>query len=170
MTPFLRRITRAGRLDPMLYEEVEVDQSAFGQAVAVVVLSSVATMVGLTGRFRFAELVPAVAVGLFAWASWSAVAFAVGARIFPEPQTRADWGELLRTTGFATAPGMLSFLGIFPVFEGFITFVASVWILLAFSVAVQQALDYRSTLRALLVCFAGWAFYAGMLMGFKPQV
>ncbi len=170
MTPFLRRITRAARLDPMLYEEVEADQSALGQAIAVVMLSSVATMVGLTGRFRFAELIPALAVGVFAWACWSAVAFAVGGQIFPEPQTRVDWGELLRTTGFATAPGILSVLGVFPVFEGFVTFVASVWILLAFSVAVQQALDYRSTLRALVVCFAGWALNAGMLLGFRPRV
>src|SRR5262249_43776525 len=53
MTRFLLCITRAAGLDPMLYEEVEADQSTFGQAVAVVVLSSVATMVGLTGRFLY---------------------------------------------------------------------------------------------------------------------
>src|SRR5688572_15431246 len=169
MGVFLRRIMRAVKLDRQLYEEVEADPAAFGQAFAVVILSSVFTVVGLTGRFTLPEAAAAVVIGIFAWAAWSAIAFLIGAQFCPEPQTQADWGELLRTTGFATAPGLLSILGIFPVFEGLVTFVASVWILLAFGVAVRQALDYRSTLRAVGVCLAGWVLYAGMLFGFMPR-
>lgn len=169
MTSFLIRIVRAAKLDRDVYEEVEADGSAFGQALAVVALSSAATVVGLTGRFGLADLASALALGVLAWAAWSAIAFLVGGRLWPEPQTEVDWGELLRTTGFATAPGMLSVLGVFPAFQGFITFVASVWILLAFTVAVRQALDYRSMMHAAGVCFVGWVFYAGMLLGLMPR-
>ena len=37
--------------------------------------------------------------------------------------------------------------------------------LLSFTVAVRQALDYRSTMRAVGVCLVGWMLYAGMLFG-----
>ena len=164
-----QRITRAIKLDPQLYEEVEADPKALGQALTIVALSSIATIVGLTGRLALSDLPAALALGLGAWAGWSAIAFLVGAQVCPEPQTRSDWGELLRTTGFATAPGLLSFLGIFPALAGLITFIASVWILLAFGVAVRQALDYRSLLRAVAVCSVGWTLYIGMLFGFMPR-
>ena len=165
MTSFLKRIVRAARLDSRLYEEVEADQNAFGQALAVVLASSLAMMVSVTGRFSPSELLSGLILGILGWALWSAVAYLVGARLCPEPQTRADWGELLRTTGFAAAPGILAILGVVSVFSGFITFLASIWMLLAFTVAVRQALDYRSTVRAVAVCFAAWLLYAGMFLG-----
>jgi hypothetical protein len=169
MTAFLDRLVRAARLDSCVYEEIEADQGAFWQAFGVVAFSGMATVVGITGRFNLAELLSGFGLGVLGWAAWSAIAYLVGAQIFPEPQTRADWGELLRTTGFATAPGILSILGIIPVFAGFITLVASVWILLSFTVAVRQALDYTSTLRSVGVCLIGWLLYAGMLFGVMPR-
>src|SRR2546427_1381820 len=104
MTFFLKRIVRAARLESSLYQEVEADEGAFGQSFAVVAFSSLATVVGVTQRFSLPELVSGLALGILGWAVWSAITYLVGVRICPEPQTRADWGELLRTTGFATAP------------------------------------------------------------------
>ena len=170
MARLFSRMIRAAKLDPELYEEVEADESAFSDALIIVALSGVATMAGLTGRLNLGELISGLVLGILAWAGWSALAFLVGTRICPEPQTKADWGELLRTTGFATTPAMLSILGIFPVFAGLITIMASVWILLAFGVAVRQALDYRSTSRAIAVCFVGWAVYTGMLFSLMTRV
>ena len=164
------RMIRAAKLDPELYEEVEADESAFSEALVVVALSGVATMAGLAGRLNLRELISGLVLGILAWSGWSALVFFVGTRVCPEPQTRADWGELLRTTGFATTPALLSILGIFPVLAGFITIVASVWILLAFGVAVRQALDYHSTLRAVAVCFVGWVVYTGILFSLMPRV
>src|SRR5438128_1929805 len=92
------------------------------QPFTVVALSGMATVAGMTGWFNPAELLSGFVVGILGWAAWSAIAYLVGAQMFPEPQTRADWGELLRTTGFATAPGILSVLGVMQVFRGFILF------------------------------------------------
>ena len=170
MARLFSRMIRAAKLDPELYEEVEADESPFSDALIIVALSGVATMAGLTGRLNLGELISDLVLGILAWAGWSALAFLVGTRICPEPQTKADWGELLRTTGFATTPAMLSILGIFPVFAGLITIMASVWILLAFGVAVRQALDYRSTSRAIAVCFVGWVVYTGMLFSLMTRV
>ena len=44
--------------------------------------------------------------------------------------------------------------------------VAAVWQLVAMVVAVRQALDYRSTGRAVLVCFIGWVVYLAISIGF----
>jgi hypothetical protein len=165
-----QRIIRAMQLDRQLYEEVERDPRALAQAAIVVGLSSVATIAGLTGRISSYDVPAALALGIVAWAGWAAIAFLVGTQVCPESETRSDWGELLRTTGFAAAPGLLSVFGLLPALQGLITFIASIWMLLAFSVAVRQALDYRSTVRAVAVCSVGWALYAGMLFVFMPRV
>ena len=44
-----------------------------------------------------------------------------------------------------------------------------IWMLLSFTVAVRQALDYRSTMRAIGICLIGWLLYAGMLFGMMPR-
>jgi hypothetical protein len=49
MNGFADRLIRASRLDARLYEEVESDQGATGQAVVVVVLASLATGIGAGG-------------------------------------------------------------------------------------------------------------------------
>src|SRR4029079_5617306 len=106
-TSFLLRMFGAAALDSAVYEEVEADRTATGQAMVVVVLSSLAAGVGVAGRAgmsaRGACLVSALA--LSAWAAWAVVTFEIGGRLMPEAQTRVDVGELLRTIGFASAPG-----------------------------------------------------------------
>ena len=46
MSSFTDRIIRASKLDVSLYEEVEADKGAMGQAMAIVVLSSLAAGIG----------------------------------------------------------------------------------------------------------------------------
>ncbi len=52
--------------------------------------------------------------------------------------------------------------------------ITSIWMLLAMIVAVRQALDYRSTPRAVAVCVLGWvlalAFAVGLGLVFGPSV
>jgi hypothetical protein len=162
---FLNRINRALRLDSTVFEEVESDRSAFVQAVTIVALSSASTIIGLTGRLSASELITGVAAGILAWTGWSMIAYLSGVQLLREPQTEADLGQLLRTTGFAMAPGLLAVLGVIPAFQGLITFVSLIWMLIAFTVAIYQALDYQSRLRATCVSLAGWLLYAGMLYG-----
>jgi hypothetical protein len=96
------------------------------------------------------------AVALIGWVVWAFLSYFIGTRLLPEHQTSADMGELLRCTGFSSAPGMLQALGFLPGLGGVVRLVAAVWMLAAFVVAVRQALDYTSTLRALAVCAIGW--------------
>jgi hypothetical protein len=74
----------------------------------------------------------------------------------PEPQTVVDVGELLRTIGFASTPGLLCVFGIIPGAAIPAFTISAIWMLLAMIVAVRQALDYTSTSRAVVVCALGW--------------
>jgi hypothetical protein len=167
---FLRRVVGAAALDPSVYEEVEADRGATGQALLVVVLSSLAAGVGARGFG--ATGVSSVAffgiVALMAWATWALVAFEVGVRLLPQPQTRADVGELLRTTGFAAAPGMLQVFGLLPGLTGLVFVATWVWMLAAMVLGVRQALDFTTVRRAVLVCVFGMgvALVFAVVLGF----
>ena len=158
MTSFTDRIIGAARLDPQIYEEVEADQTAMGQAMAVVVLAGIAAGIGAARGGLGAGLVGGLAA-LVGWFIWAGLTYYIGAKVIPEPQTQADLGQLLRTIGFSAAPGFLKVLGILPVLGGILVFLASVWQLVAMVVAVRHALDYTSIGRAVLVCLIGFIVY-----------
>jgi hypothetical protein len=159
MITFPRRVVGAATLDAQTYEEVEADRQASAQAAAVVLLASIAGGIGLLGAGvpTLPSLIAGVIGSLLGWISWAALTFFIGTRLLPEPQTKADVGELLRTLAFASAPGLLRVLGVVPVVGPSIYALVSIWMLVAMIVAVRQALDYRSTARALAVCIVGWA-------------
>ena len=90
------------------------------------------------------------------WFIWAFLTYYIGTRLLSEPQTKADYGELLRTIGFSSSPGVLRVLGIIPMLGNILNFIIGIWMLVAMIIAVRQALDYNSTLRAVGVCLVGW--------------
>ena len=160
MSPFVDRMIRAAKLDVHLYEEVEADKKALGQAMGVVVLSSVAGGVGLGEAGGVEGIVLGTIGALVGWFIWAFLTYFIGTKLLPEPQTRADYGELLRTIGFSSSPGLIRVLGIIPAFTSVVFLIAGIWMLVAMVIAVRQALDYHSTLRAVGVCVIGWLVQA----------
>ena len=150
------RMIRAAKLDSNLYEEVEADKQAMGQAMTVVILSSVAAGVGSISTVGVSGIFWGTVAALAGWFIWAFLTYFIGTRLLPEPQTRADVGELLRTIGFSSSPGVLRVLGVVPVLWDLVFFVTAVWMLVAMVIAVRQALDYKSTGRAVGVCMLGW--------------
>jgi len=160
MNDFVNRMIRAAKLDTDLYEEVEADQGAMRQAMGVVVLSSIAAGIGSIGTVGLGGLLVGTITALVGWYIWAYITYMIGTKLLPEPQTKADHGELLRTIGFSSSPGLIRILAIIPGLGGIVFFVASVWMLVAMVIAVRQALDYKNTLRALGVCMIGWIIQA----------
>ena len=156
MGPLAERMIRAAKLDASLYEEVEADREALKQATIVVVLASMAAGVGASARGGLGGLLFASISALAGWYVWAFLTYWIGTRLLPEPQTKADYGELLRTIGFSSAPGVFRVLGIIPGLTGLVFVVVSIWMLVAMVIAVRQALDYTGTLRAVAVCVIGW--------------
>jgi hypothetical protein len=145
------RMIRAARLDPRLYAEVGADETAIGQAAGVVVLAAFAG--GITSpsepfAILFGRLLPA----LILWLIFAYAIYLIGAKLLAEPETKADFGVLLRVTGFANAPGVVNLLGIVGELRMLVFFVTAVWVFMATVTAVRQALSYTSSWRAIGVC------------------
>lgn len=156
MNLFVDRMIRAAKLDIHLYEEVEADKSAMGQALGVVVLSSLAAGIGAISVQGAGGIIMGTIFALISWFIWAFLTYAIGTKLLPEPQTRADYGELLRTIGFSSSPGLIRVLGIIPGLQSIVFVAAGIWMLVAMVIAVRQALDYHSTWRAVGVCLIGW--------------
>jgi hypothetical protein len=153
---FNNRIIRATMLDSSLYEEVEADKGALGQAITIVILSSIAAGIGLYKTGGFNGIITGTMAALISWYVWAYLTYFIGTKFLPEPQTKADLGELLRTIGFSSSPGLLRVFYFVPGIGALVYLISSFWMLIAMIIAVRQALDYNSTLRAIGVCIIGY--------------
>jgi hypothetical protein len=156
---FTNRALGAAVLDRGTYEAVEHDPSATWQAAMVVIASSLAAGVGASrGNFpRLGTLLAVSGLALVTWAAWAMLILQIGGRNLAERQTHADLGQLLRTIGFAAAPGLFQVFAIVPAVTVPVYVASWLWMLAAMTVAVRQALDYRGIGRALTVCAVAFA-------------
>jgi hypothetical protein len=162
-TPFVRRLWRAARLDACLYEEVEADRGALPQAAAVVLLASLAAGIGSFPNSGWTGIATMTAAAFVGWVGWAAITYAIGVWLLPGADTRSDPGELLRTIGFSAAPGVFAVLGAVPGANPWVFLAVGGWLLTAMVIAVRQALDYCTTLRAIAVCAIGFPLSALLL-------
>jgi hypothetical protein len=167
MTTFVGRLKGAAFLNRAVFEEIEADRSATMQAMGVVVLSSLAAGIGLQGAIvpSPASLAVTSGLALMLWVIWALLTYQIGTRILPSSTTHSDPGELLRTIGFASAPGIIRIGGVIPGLAWPLFGIAAVWMLVAMIVAVRQALDYTNTGRAMAVCGLGWMLTLGLAIG-----
>ena len=148
------RMLGAARLDPDTFEDVEHDSGATWQAIAVVILVSIAGGIGgiLAGDGDIVRgVVFGVIRGVVSWAIWALAAMLVGTTILKTAATHADWGQVARGTGFAQTPGVLSILFFIPVVGVIIAFAVFLWQLAAMIISLKQTLDYDSKWRAFFV-------------------
>ena len=159
---FANRVYRAIKIDVDLYEEVENDKNATFQAGLVVVISSSAAGVGAL-HLGASNFLLAPVMSLISWYVWAYIIYFVGVKLLPETKTKSNHGELLRTIGFSSAPGIIRVFGITPDLMA-VTFIGSAfWMLACMVVGVRAALDYKSLGRALSVVIIAWIFQAILL-------
>ena len=159
---FITRVFRAIKIDIELYEEVEKDKKATIQAGIVVVLSSLAAGVGAL-QMGMSNFLLAPVMSLLSWYVWAYVIYFVGVKLLGDRKTKSSHGELLRTIGFSSAPGLIRVFGITPELMT-VTFIGSAfWMLACMVVAVKSALDYESMWKAFGVVVIAWLFQAFFL-------
>ena len=161
---FFRRLIGTLALDAGAFEDIEMDRRADMQSVLVVLAVCAAAgfaAIGL-GQAGPAGFVTGAIVMLGAWLVWVAAIAAIGTITLAEPQTRSDVHELLRVLGFAAAPGLFLALATMQAAAPIVLAVVAVWMTAAAVLAVRQALDYRSTVRAIAVCVIAGLLSFGM--------
>ena len=159
MASFTERMMGAAQCNVATYEEVEHDKTALGQAAGVVILSSFAAGIGTLNTGGVGMLLGSTIGSMLSWTVWALTTYLIGTKLLPEPSTQADLGQLLRTTGFAAAPGVLRIFGIVPLLSGPLNFIISIWMLATMIIAVRLALDYSTTMRAFGVVVSGWILF-----------
>ena len=165
MSTLANRLLGSATLSAKSYEEVEADGHATWQAVTVVILSSLGATLGL-GITRMADAAAFLVVAGATWIIWVLLTLFIGRNLLPGDQTKATFGQVFRTTGFSSSPGVFRVFGSLPVVGIYIFAGATIWMLFSFVVAIRQALDYTSTWRALLVCLLGWLIHGAVFFGF----
>jgi hypothetical protein len=156
-----------------VYEEVEADTSATTSALLVVVLVSLASGIGAYTANGAAGLAAGVIIGIAGWGMWAAITFFIGTRLLGTPETDANWGQLARTLGFAQTPGLLMVFAVIPAIASSVVLVVVLWRIVAMVVAVRQALDYQSTMRAVGVVMLGiipYAVFAGIVVSITASI
>jgi hypothetical protein len=159
------RMIRASRLDAQTYEDVEADPSSLPGAVFIVLAASIAAAIG-TGMRNFADIATVTVFSVATWAVWVGLTYFIGTRLLPGRETQTDLGEIFRTTGYSASPGVLRILGMLPSVGVPIFIGVTFWMLLAFVIAIRQALDYSGSGRAFAVCILGWLIHGILFFAF----
>lgn len=150
----VERMMGAAFLSTSTFEEVEHDQTATGQAAAVVTMVAVAQAIGASSSGLVGAAGAAVAA-LVGWLVWAGITYVVGDKLFG---AEATWGEVMRALGFAQAPGLLSILGIVPLFW-LVGWIIPFWVAVAGFIGLRQALDIDNV-KTLATVVIGWLGYA----------
>jgi len=169
MQSFIGRMIGAAGLRVETYEEVEADVSATGPAIGVVIVSSMAGAIGI-GASNPRSIAGWFVAVIVSWMVWVLLTLFIGTRLLPGSATQADFGQILRTTGFSASVGILRVLGVLPLIGRPIFIIVTIWMLLTFVIAIRQALDFTSTARAFVVCLLGWLIPWIVLFGLVRPV
>ena len=129
------------RLQATAFEEIERDPRALVEALLVVVVVAIASLIGSLGNEGERGLLSGITGAVVGWVVFSALCYVVGTRFFANPETTSSWGELLRVLGYAEAPNALAVVGFIPIVGGLIAAIGAVWALLAAILGIRQALE-----------------------------
>jgi hypothetical protein len=161
----VERMIGAAMLDVSVYEEVEHDQTATGQAAAVVAIVAVCGAIGSWGHGG-KGIIGAVIAAFLGWLIMSALTYVIGTRLFGGT---ADFGEMLRTLGFSRAPGVIAIIGFIPLLGWLAVAAASIWQLVTAVVAIRQALDF-DTGKAVATALIAWLVVMAITMAIMAFV
>jgi len=156
MSSLMYRALGVSVFDGGTFEAIEADRAATIQAVLVVLASSLAGAIAATYSLepRWAFITAFMTVAVVTWLGWAQLILQIGGRQFRRPETQVDFGQLVRTTGFAAAPGTLQIFAVVPALATPVFVVTWIWMWAAMVVAVRHSLDIQSTWRAVVICGA----------------
>lgn len=151
------RMFRAAMLDPLVFDEIKEDRSAMTQAVQVILIVTVISVINSLVQTVYAPAEAAlqsdaattigtsIATVVLAWLIWAFLAYLLGTGVFGGA---ASYGEMLRAIGFAQSPSVISILAVPLVFVptagavlgGLLGLVATFWVLIVGVIATRQTL------------------------------
>ena len=163
MASLPERMVGAMRADVKTFQEIEADPNALTQAVMVIVIAAIASLIGNIFRSGIGAGIFGLVASLIGYAVWTVMIVLIGTKLMPEPTTKADFAEGFRVIGFTASPGVFNILAIIPFLGPLISFLIGIWMLVIGVIAVREVLDYSSTGRAFIVCLIAFIIYCILL-------
>jgi len=151
MADLTGRMIGAMQADVKTFTEIEADPNAMGQAITVIVIAGIASLIGNIFRRGIIGGILGLITSIVGYAIFSLLVFLIGTKLMPEPTTKADFNQTFRVVGFAASPGIFNVLAIIPVLGVLISFLVGIWSLVIGVIAVREVLDYSNTARAIIV-------------------
>ena len=160
---FLNIVFKSIKLDKSLYR----DNRNFGEASIyfaglIMILDGIAGAVAANTIIKTAVAMSGL-TAIITWFIWALFIFVIGVKLFPDKQTKSNHGELLRTIGFSSAPGLIRVFAFTPELMTATFIGSSFWMLACMVVGVRQALDYKSLWKAFGVVVACMFIHAVLL-------
>jgi hypothetical protein len=152
MADLTSRMIGAMQADVKTFTEIEADPTAMGQAVTVIVIAGLASLIGNVFRVGIGAGIIGLIASLLGYALFSLLVVLIGTKVMPEPTTKADFNEAFRVIAFAASPGIFNVLAIIPILGPLISLMVAIWSLVIAVIAVREVLDYSNTGRAIIVC------------------
>jgi len=152
MADLTGRMIGAMQADVKTFNEIEADPNALTQAVTVIVIAGIASLIGNIFRAGIIAGIVGLIASVVAYALFSLLVFLIGTKLMPEPTTKADFNEAFRVIGFAASPGVFNVLAIVPYLGPLVSLLGGIWSLVIGVIAVREVLDYSNTGRAIIVC------------------
>src|SRR6187551_876322 len=110
----IERAIRVARLELPIYRTIAFDPNATRQAALVVAAVAVASGIGSIGD-SLGAIITAIIGAFLGWFIFAAMTWFFGRNVFGTPVTQVNMESLLRTLGYARAPGILAIFGFIPV-------------------------------------------------------
>jgi hypothetical protein len=151
MADLTGRMIGAMQADVKTFTEIEADPNAMGQAITVIVIAGIASLIGNIFRRGIIGGILGLITSIVGYAVFSLLVFLVGTKLMPEPTTKADFNQTFRVVGFAASPAIFNVLAIIPFLGVLISLLVGIWSLVIGVIAVREVLDYSNTARAIIV-------------------
>lgn len=158
----LNRAIRVAKLDPPVYREITRDANATKEAAVVVAVVALASGIGALSD-SFGSVVVAVLGAFIGWVVFAGMTYFFGKNIFGTPSNQVNVESLLRTQGYAQAPGVLAFFGFIPVLGWLAALAGGIWGIVTAVVAIRETLVI-GTGRAIIVGIIA-AIASGIIVG-----
>ncbi len=163
---FLNILFKSIKLDRSLYS----DNRNFGEA-SIYFAGLIMILDGMAGAVAANTIVKtAIAMSgltaILTWFVWAIFIFVIGAKLFPDKQTKVSFKKVLTAVGFAHAPGILRFFAVTPDLMIPIIFLTQFWIFAALIISTKQILNLKSNFKSFGIVFLSFLIIAFLSISF----
>ena len=163
---FLELVFRSIKLDKKLYSEVKTySEVSIYFAAIIMILDGVAGAIA-TNNFYKTSLSLSALTAILTWFFWAVLIFTIGAKIFPEKNTKVTFKKILIAVGIAHAPGLLRFIALTPDLVMPIIFLTQFWIFASLIISTKDVLNFKSNIKALGIVFLSFLILAILSVSF----